>query len=98
MTIRVATIGTGYFSQYHYDAWSRIPGVSLEAVCTRSNEQKLREIAQRYGVRHTYLDAARMLDEVKPDLVDIITTPESHLQFVTLAAERRIPAMAPPLV
>lgn len=93
MTIRIAAIGTGYFSQYHYDAWSRIPGVSLEAVCTRSNQQKLREIAHRYGVRHTYMDAARMLDEVKPVLVDIITTPESHLQFVTLAAERGIAAI-----
>jgi predicted dehydrogenase len=93
MTIKVATIGTGYFSQYHYDAWSRIPGVTLEAVCTRRNEQKLQEIAQRYGARRTYLDAARMLDEVKPDLVDIITTPETHLQFVALAAERGIPAI-----
>ena len=93
MTIRVAVIGTGYFSQYHYDAWSRIPGVMLEAVCTRRNEAKLREVAQRYGVRRTYLDAARMLDEVKPDLVDIITTPESHQEFVTLAAQRGIPAI-----
>jgi len=93
MTIRVAAIGTGYFSQYHYDAWSRIPGVMLEAVCTRRNEAKLREVAQRYGVRRTYLDAARMLDEVKPDLVDIITTPESHQEFVTLAAQRGIPAI-----
>jgi len=93
MTIRVAVIGTGYFSQYHYDAWSRIPGVMLEAVCTRRNEAKLREVAQRYGVRRTYLDAARMLDEVKPDLVDIITTPESHQEFVMLAAQRGIPAI-----
>ena len=93
MTIRVAASGAGYFSQYHYDAWSRIPGVMLEAVCTRRNEAKLREVAQRYGVRRTYLDAARMLDEVKPDLVDIITTPESHQEFVTLAAQRGIPAI-----
>ena len=93
MTIRVAAIGTGYFSQHHYDAWGRIPGVTLEAVCTRRNEAKLREIAQRYRVRRTYLDAARMLDEVKPDLVDIITTPESHQEFVTLAAQRGIPAI-----
>jgi predicted dehydrogenase len=93
MTIRVAVIGTGYFSQYHYDAWSRIPGVMLEAACTRGNEARLREIAQRYGIRQTYLDAAKMMDEVKPDLVDIITTPESHLQFVKLAADRRVPAI-----
>lgn len=93
MTIKVATIGTGYFSRYHYDAWSRIGGVSLVAACTRSNQTKLREIAQQYRVPRTYVDAAQMLDEVRPDLVDIITTPESHLQFATLAAERRIPAI-----
>src|SRR5512141_460623 len=93
MTIRVAAIGTGYFSQYHYDAWSRIRGVTLAAACTRGNAPKLAEIAHRYGIARTYLDAARMMDEVKPDLVDIITTPESHLQFVTLAAERGIPAI-----
>src|SRR5512143_1458802 len=93
MAIRLAAIGTGYFSQYHYDAWSRTPGVALEAACTRSNAAKLAEVAQRYGVRRTFLDAARMLDEVKPDLVDIITTPESHHEFVALAAQRRIPAI-----
>ena len=93
MTIKVAAIGTGYFSQYHYDAWTRVPGASLEAACTRSNADRLNEVARRYGVRRTYLDAARMLDEVKPDLVDVITTPESHLQFVELAAQRRIPVI-----
>ena len=93
MTIRVAAIGTGYFSQYHYDAWSRIRGVTLAAACTRGNAPKLADIAHRYGIARTYLDAAQMMDEVKPDLVDIITTPESHLQFVTLAAERGIPAI-----
>lgn len=90
MTIRVAAIGTGYFSQYHYDAWSRIPGVTLAAACTRSNTGKLRDVAARYGIERTYLDAARMLDEVRPDLVDVITTPESHHEFVALAAQRRI--------
>jgi predicted dehydrogenase len=32
-----------------------------------------------------------MLDETKPDLVDIITTPERHAELVRLAAARRIP-------
>jgi predicted dehydrogenase len=93
MTIRVATIGTGYFSQYHYDGWSRIPGAELVAICTRSNREKLQEVAGRYGVRNTYLDVVQMLDEAKPDLVDIISTPETHLQFVKLAAERGIAAI-----
>lgn len=90
MTIKVATIGTGFFSQYHYDSWSRIPGASLAAICTRSNQDKLKQIAEQYGVQHTYLDAERMLDEIKPDLIDIITTPETHQHFVSMAAERGI--------
>jgi predicted dehydrogenase len=93
MVIRVATIGTGYFSQYHYDGWSRIPDASLVGICTRSNKEKLHDIASRYGVIDTYLDAATMLDEIKPDLVDIITTPETHMKFVALASERGIPAI-----
>ena len=27
MTIRVAVVGTGYFSQFHFDAWRRLEGV-----------------------------------------------------------------------
>lgn len=46
MNIRVAEIGTGYFTQYHYNAWSKIPGVALETACIRGNEQRLREIEQ----------------------------------------------------
>jgi predicted dehydrogenase len=93
MVIRVAAIGTGYFSQYHYDGWSRIPDASLVGICTRSNKEKLHDIASRYGVNDTYLDAATMLDEIEPDLVDIITTPETHMKFVALASERGIPAI-----
>lgn len=93
MTIRVAAIGTGYFSQYHYDAWQRMSGVELAAACTHSNADRLREVAQRYAIARTYLDAARMLDEVKPDLLDVITTPASHAELVALAAKRRIPVV-----
>ena len=33
MTLKVAGVGAGYFAQYHYEAWQRMPDVALEAVC-----------------------------------------------------------------
>ena len=34
MTIKVAVVGTGYFSQYHLDGWARLPEAKLVAVCS----------------------------------------------------------------
>ena len=32
-TLRGAVIGAGYFSQFHYDAWARLDGVEIVALC-----------------------------------------------------------------
>jgi D-apiose dehydrogenase len=90
--IRVATIGAGYFSQFHHDAWSRIEEVDLVAVCDR-DEGKARAYAERWGIPAVYTDAGAMLDETRPDLVDIATPPATHLALIRLAAERTIPAI-----
>lgn len=89
--IRVAAFGTGFFSPFHYDAWNRLPGVDLVGVCVKSNRARGEEFADRYGAAAVYTDPEEMLDSTAPDLVDIITTPESHAELVALAAERRIP-------
>ena len=46
--IRVAVIGAGYFGQFHYDAWSRIPEVELAGICVLDAETA-REAAESYG-------------------------------------------------
>lgn len=89
--MRVATFGTGFFSAYHYDAWNRIPGVDVVGLCVNSNRARGEEFASRYGVAKVFEDPAQMLDETKPDLVDIITTPESHLALALAACARKIP-------
>ena len=35
MTFSVACVGAGYFSQFHYDSWARVPGADLLAACDR---------------------------------------------------------------
>lgn len=88
MTLRVATAGTGFFSQFHYDAWSRLP-VELVACCSL-DAKLVEELAALHNIPACFENFETMLDEVKPDLVDIITPPPTHLTFVTAAARRGI--------
>lgn len=88
--LKGVAVGAGYFSQFHFDAWNRIDGVDLAAVCD-VNADAAKQAADQYGIANTYSDYGQMLDEEKPDFVDIITRPESHLALVQQAADRGIP-------
>lgn len=82
---RVAVVGAGYFGQFHYDAWSRMDGCSLVGLCTRSGAGAA-ETAERYGVTATYTDLATMVGEAAPDLVDVTSPPETHLDAIRVIA------------
>ncbi len=88
--LRVATIGAGYFSNYQYEAWKRMEDVELVAICNRT-EEKGREFAKQYDIPGVYSELPKLLDEVKPDVVDIITPPETHLIYIQEIAKRGIP-------
>jgi len=90
--LRVAAIGAGYFSQFHYDAWTRMDDVELVGLCDL-DPARAADTAARWSVPQTFTDAAEMLDRLKPDLVDIITPPAAHLTLIELAAARRIDAI-----
>ena len=83
-SIQVACIGTGYFSQFHYDAWRRIEDVELVASVSLSISE-----ARETGLP-AFDDAQVMLTATKPDLVDIITPPLSHLELIKLCAAQGV--------
>jgi D-apiose dehydrogenase len=89
MTLKVAVAGTGYFSQFHFDAWRRLPGANLAAVCSLE-PASLVEAAARHLIPRQFAEAAAMLDTVKPDLLDIVTPPAAHRALLSAAAERGI--------
>ncbi|MEQ8208484.1 MAG: Gfo/Idh/MocA family oxidoreductase [Lacipirellulaceae bacterium] len=89
-SLRGVAIGAGYFSQFHFDAWSRIEGAELAAVCDLDAAVS-KAAAQKYDIGASYTNVNEMLDEVKPDFVDIITRPDSHFELVREAATRGIP-------
>lgn len=88
--LRVATIGAGYFSQFHHEAWAGMDEVDLVAVCDQDAD-KARAFAERWRIPATYTDAGEMLEVEKPDLLDIIAPPAAHLELIRLAAERGVP-------
>ncbi|MDA0345895.1 MAG: Gfo/Idh/MocA family oxidoreductase [Verrucomicrobia bacterium] len=87
--LRVAIIGAGYFSQFQYEAWTRIPEVTIVAACNRSVD-KAKEKCAQYGIPRFYSDWKEMVDEEKPDFVDIITPPPTHLEICKYLAKRNI--------
>ena len=86
MTLKVAGIGAGYFSQYHYDAWQRIGEIELAAVCDL-DASRARSTAQRHGIPADFTDVEAMIREIQPDILDIITPPDSHEALVHTAID-----------
>ncbi len=79
--LSVAGIGAGYFSRFHYDAWARIPQTRLVGVADP-------DIARaRAAGAPAYDDAARMLAETRPDIVDVVAPPAAHLDCIRLALD-----------
>lgn len=87
--LRGVAVGAGYFSQFHFDAWSRVPGVELVALCD-NDLLRAREAAKHFGVPKVYAEVATMLDEEHPDFIDIISPPDTHRRFSALAGERGV--------
>ncbi|MCF3936731.1 Gfo/Idh/MocA family oxidoreductase [Acuticoccus sp. M5D2P5] len=83
--LKVVTIGAGYFSRFHHEAWARMPRVDLAAVCDQ-DRTKAEAYAAEFGVPRVYTDPAAMIAAEKPDLVDIITPPATHKALIEMTA------------
>jgi predicted dehydrogenase len=90
--LRVACVGAGYFSQFQYQGWRNIAEVECAALANRDSE-KGRRIAERFGVPRVFGGLEEMLDTVRPDLLDIITPPSTHREFVATAVEHGTPVI-----
>ena len=90
--LRVAVAGAGYFCQFQLDGWKRIPGVELAGICNR-DVSKAQALAARFGVPQVFADLKPMLDATQPDLLDIVTPPVTHAEYVGEAARRGIAAI-----
>jgi predicted dehydrogenase len=87
--LRGVAVGAGYFSQFHYDAWNRVSGARLVALCDTSRD-RAEAAARRFGIAGVYSDVTEMLDAIRPDFIDIITPPATHVEICRLAGARGV--------
>jgi predicted dehydrogenase len=82
MKLRVAGVGAGYFSQFHLQGWRGLGNIELVGWCDR-DAAKVRELP-------AFDSLESMLEKTKPDVLDIVTPPQSHLELVRQAAGRGV--------
>ncbi len=87
--LRGVCFGAGYFSRFHADAWRRIPGVEIVAVVDR-DLGRAQALAAQLGIDASAagIDLAVALDAHRPDFLDVVTPPDTHLGAVEMAAAR----------
>ncbi len=83
--LRGALIGCGFVSQHHLNAWQRVPGAAIVAVCDVDSD-RLAAAAARLPDARRYTSASSMFDTARFDFVEICTGPASHRELVELAA------------
>jgi len=75
--LSAAVIGTGAISKEHLSFLEKYPNASLVGVCDLS-PIAASYAANRYGATNSFTDYRQMLSEAKPDVVHILTPPQSH--------------------
>ena len=85
-TVKIGVIGLGMGSG-HVEGFQAHPQAEVVAICDQ-NEARLREKAEKYGIRHTFTDAETMLQSCKLDAVSV-ATPNAFHAPLTIAALTR---------
>ncbi len=98
--MNVAIAGFGFMGRMHYGCWKKVPEVRVAALCDRDRRQFDEPAAAGnvsgadascdFGEAAIYEDFETMLDEAKPDVVDITLPTFLHVPTATLALARGI--------
>ena len=83
---RAAVIGLGRHGQRHAQAYQRVPGVELVALCDVRPDQVSAAVEQ-YSGAHGYTEWQKLFESERPDIVSVVTNGPSHAP-ITLAAAR----------
>lgn len=90
MKLRVALAGAGMAARHHALAWSRCADARLVAVADPV-PGRASALASEHGIGAGFDDVARMLDEARPDALDIAAAHEAHGALCRMAADAGIP-------
>jgi len=75
--LRAAVVGLGAISLVHIEKLARLPGVHIAGLCDLE-EPVVEAVCERYSLDVGFTDFERMLAEARPDVVHVLTPPQSH--------------------
>ena len=84
--VRIAVLGAGFWASFQIAAWQELEGTSIVGIYNR-DFRKAQALAARFAIPVVEGDPEQLLAAVSPDVVDIVTSPESHVPMVHLAAQ-----------
>lgn len=84
--LRVGVIGCGAIASEHLAYLAHSPLVELVAVCD-SSPITASFTKDRFGASCSFTDASTMLKDVKPDVVHVLTPPQTHDPLVRMSLE-----------
>jgi predicted dehydrogenase len=88
IALRAAVIGTGKISEEHLRFLCASPTVELAGVCDLSPslaKYAVDRFARADGKTQAFTDSAKMLSELRPDVVHVLTPAHTHTKLVTEA-------------
>lgn len=80
--MKAVLIGAGAIAREHLGALQAVPGVEVAGICDLS-PVLAEATAEQFRVRRWFTDHAKMLAEVRPELVHVTTPPSSHVRLAT---------------
>jgi predicted dehydrogenase len=84
-------VGAGHFADIQLEAWRSVQGAAIAAVVDR-DLAKAERMADKYAIR-PFAVWEEAVSAVRPDFADICTPPDSHFNYVRLAADRGLPVL-----
>jgi predicted dehydrogenase len=86
-SMKVAVVGCGNISRFHFRAILGNPLAQLTALCDR-DEALVGQMAERIGVKSTYTDFDTLLNKEELDVLHVCTPPSTHPSIAIKAIER----------
>ncbi|MBO3757690.1 MAG: Gfo/Idh/MocA family oxidoreductase [Candidatus Brockarchaeota archaeon] len=77
----VALVGCGFIGNVHLQQWKSMEDVDLK-VCVDIEEERAKELSQKYKVQKYYTDIEGILKDNSIDLVDVCTPTYTHREIV----------------
>lgn len=79
-------IGCGAIANEHLGFLASDPSINLVGVCDRSKASAL-FAAERFGASAWFTDSTEMLDQAHPDVVHVLTPPQTHQALILQSLE-----------